>query len=98
MLVRCRLGVRCFAGRGRENLGRENPSRENPGSGLPDLNFACGGQEIKEISYEHGRISGMLDTPWYIPVTLTFLIPSETGFKAKQLSMSPGQRLFFLDY
>jgi hypothetical protein len=63
-----------------------------------DLNFACGGLEIKKISYEHGKISGILDTPWYTPVTLTFLIPSETGLETKLLHMSPGQRMFFLDY
>jgi hypothetical protein len=63
-----------------------------------DLNFSCGGLEIAEISYEHGRISGILDTPWYVPVTLAFLIPSETGLETKLLHMSPGQRMFFMDY
>ena len=63
-----------------------------------DLNFACGGLEIEDISFENGRISGKLDTPWHIPVTLTFWIPVNDAFEMTQLKLSPGQRNFYLDY
>jgi len=63
-----------------------------------DLNFACGGLEISDISYENGRITGVLDTPWYVPVTLTFWVPSKKEFEIRQIIVSPGQRKFFLDY
>ncbi len=63
-----------------------------------DLNFACGGLEIEDISFENGRISGKLDTPWHITVTLTFWIPVNDAFEMTQLKLSPGQRNFYLDY
>jgi hypothetical protein len=63
-----------------------------------DLNFACGGLEIEEISFDNGRISGRIDTPWHIPVTLSFWIPVNGSFEMEQLEISPGQRNFYLDY
>lgn len=35
---------------------------------------------------------------WYVPVTLTFLVPDREGFKIKQLPLLPGQRQFYLYY
>ena len=63
-----------------------------------DLNFACGGLEITDINIENGRISGRIDTPWHIPVTLSFWIPVNRSFEMVQLEISPGQRNFYLDY
>ena len=63
-----------------------------------DLNFACGGLEISDIRFESRSITGILDTPWHVPVILTFWIPSGEGFEMKQVSMTPGQRMFLLDY
>jgi hypothetical protein len=63
-----------------------------------DLNFSCGGVEISDIKYEQRKISGLLDTPWYVPVTLTFLVPSGENFKQKQMKVLPGQKQFYLQY
>lgn len=63
-----------------------------------DLNFTCGGVEISDIKYESGNISGILDTQWYLPVTLTFLVPKGEGFEIKRLRMLSGQRHFVLNY
>lgn len=63
-----------------------------------DLNFACGGLEIADINFESGRISGRIDTPWHIPVTLSFWIPVRDTFEMAKLELSPGQRNFYLDY
>lgn len=63
-----------------------------------DLNFACGGTEISEIRIEGNKISGTLDTPWIVPVQLSFLVPAGSSFEKRQLIMSPGQRTFFLNF
>ena len=63
-----------------------------------DLNFSCGGVEISDIKYESGKISGILDTQWHLPVTLTFLVPSNEKFEVKQVKMLPGQRQFYINY
>lgn len=63
-----------------------------------DLNFSCGGVEIFDIKNDKGKISGILDTQWYVPVTLTFFVPVGDSFEAKRISMLPGQRHFMFNY
>lgn len=63
-----------------------------------DLNFSCGGVEISEINYEKGKISGVLDTQWNIPVILTFLVPVKDSFESRKIELKPGQRQFFISY
>ena len=63
-----------------------------------DLNFACGGLEISDINYEDGSVSGVLETDWYVPVILTFVVPSINGYDLKKVEMAKGQKRFFLDF
>jgi len=59
-----------------------------------DLNFSCGGVEIADIEYNNGSFSGEIETGWYVPVKLSFVIPSEEGYKLNQVTMEPGQKRF----
>jgi len=63
-----------------------------------DLNFSCGGLEIKDIDYDNGTIRGLLETNWNVPVKLTFVVPSADGYELKEIETVSGQRRFFLDY
>lgn len=63
-----------------------------------DLNFACGGLEIKDIKTGNRTIKGVLGTGWLVPVRLTFVIPSVNGYDLRQVITEPGQDKFFLNY
>jgi hypothetical protein len=63
-----------------------------------DLNFSCGGLEISEINYNDGIISGVLDTGWFVPVKLTFVVPSVKGYDLRQIETVPGQKKFTFSY
>jgi len=63
-----------------------------------DLNFSCGGLEIADINYNNNIISGLLDTDWFVPVTLSFVIPSVNGYEVKQIKTSAGQKRFFIRF
>jgi hypothetical protein len=59
-----------------------------------DLSFSCGGVEISDINSNDGLITGTLDTGWFVPVKLTFVIPSAKGYEIRQIETAPGQRKF----
>jgi hypothetical protein len=63
-----------------------------------DLNFACGGLEISDIKYEEGRVRGVLDTDWSVPVILTFVVPVIDGYGLRKLEMGEEQKRFALDF
>ena len=63
-----------------------------------DLNFSCGGLEISDINYNNSSISGLLETDWFIPVKLTFVIPSADGYELKQIETTPGQKRFYIRF
>jgi len=63
-----------------------------------DLSFTCGGIEIAEINHESGRFNGKLNTPWHIPVRLSFVIPGSEGYSIEHVDMLAGQRTFLLNY
>jgi hypothetical protein len=62
------------------------------------LTLPVEGWKLKKSVIDMEKICGILDTPWNIPVTLAFLIPSEKGPETKLLKMVPGQKKFFLEY
>jgi hypothetical protein len=63
-----------------------------------DLNFSCGGVEIADIKYDNNIISGSLETEWFVPVTLTFVIPSINGYELKKIKTSAGQKKFLVRF
>jgi hypothetical protein len=63
-----------------------------------DLNFSCGGLEVADINYDNDNISGVLETDWFVPVKLTFVIPGVNGYDMKQVVTIPGQKRFFLSF
>jgi len=63
-----------------------------------DLNFACGGLEISDIKYEEGKVSGVLETDWSVPVILTFVVPAIDGYGLRKLEMGEGQKRFAIDF
>jgi hypothetical protein len=63
-----------------------------------DLNFSCGGLEIADIEYTNDSISGTIDTGWYLPVKLIFVIPGRNGYKMKEIVTSAGQKRFYVRF
>jgi len=63
-----------------------------------DLNFSCGGVEVADVNYSNDYISGLLETDWFVPVKLTFVIPSADGYEVKQIVTTPGQKKFYLRF
>jgi len=63
-----------------------------------DLNFSCGGLEIADITYYDNKITGRLDTGWYVPVKLTFVIPGVKGYETIKVETVPGQKRFFISF
>ena len=63
-----------------------------------DLNFSCGGVEISDITCNDGVITGSLETEWFVPVKLTFVIPSAEGYELRLVETAAGQRDFTLNY
>lgn len=63
-----------------------------------DLNFSCGGLEVVDINYSNDNISGLLETDWFVPVRLTFVIPGVNGYEMKHVETTPGQKSFFLRF
>ena len=63
-----------------------------------DLNFSCGGLEISDVNFRNDNISGLLQTDWFVPVKLTFVIPGINGYEMKQIDTTPGQKRFFLSF
>ncbi len=63
-----------------------------------DLSFTCGGIEIAEIGHESGRFTGILDSPWHLPVQLSFVIPKRDGYSLERVNMLAGQKKFMLNY
>lgn len=41
---------------------------------------------------------GTIDTPWYVPVELTFFVPGHGGSELKRIKVLAGQRKFLLNY
>jgi hypothetical protein len=54
--------------------------------------------EISDIKYDNGNLSGLLDTDWFIPVILTFVVPATNGYELKEVVMGEGQKRFSLNY
>jgi hypothetical protein len=63
-----------------------------------DLNFSCGGLEVADIKYDNDNISGLLETDWFVPIRLTFVIPGINGYEMKKVNTTPGQKRFFLRF
>ena len=63
-----------------------------------DLNLSCGGIEIADINITNNSISGLLDTGWFVPVKLTFVIPSVNGYEMRQTETSAGQKRFHIGF
>jgi hypothetical protein len=63
-----------------------------------DLNFSRGGLEIADIKYDNNNISGLLETDWFVPVMLRFVIPSVNGYDVKQIKTDAGQKRFFIGF
>jgi len=56
-----------------------------------DLHFSGGGLEIDEWRADAREVTGMLDTEWRVPVTITVAAPSSTpqGFELHQQTIMP---------
>ncbi len=63
-----------------------------------DLNFSCGGLEIADIDYNNNNVSGSIETDWFVPVRLTFVIPGINGFETRKVETLPGQKRFFVSF
>jgi hypothetical protein len=63
-----------------------------------DLNFSCGGVEISDITFNDGVITGSIDSEWFVPVKVTFVVPSHEGCELRQIETVAGQRDFTMNY
>jgi hypothetical protein len=63
-----------------------------------DLSFSCGGIEISDLRNNDGVISGTLDTGWFVPVRLSFVVPTLKGYEIRQIVTVPGQKQFIFSY